>query len=1262
MVGYRILTASNSANLYCVRRGKVGANLGYLIRQCCISFLLLLFVAGSAQSNTIVFSGEENVRAAQGLPSDTAFSLVQDQLGFVWVGTPSGIGILDGYEASTYTADNGTLVANYSPGNLYIDANNKIWVGTWGQGLFQVSQDRQSISAYPFPADGSSLLHQQKVQTLLTSRAGDIWVGTFDDGLIRIQEDGTEQSWQQDAEVGKRLLHNRVWSIAEDRDRNIWVGTSNGLNKINVSSGEIQSFFNQEQLSIANRLIRALLPVGDYLWVGTNLGVFRIHIQSNRVESMLPADIAPVAINRIRGDGKSGLWIATFNGLFHFDLLTEQFSRFENGDYAFLASKDIRDILVTADDLLILATRFSGVIKLNTAPKTFQNYTDVRAISENKNHIFSIATDQAGHMWAGTNNGLVKYSVDSGQRLDIPTELNRFQVGRITALVDSQEGREIWFGTSNGLLKYDTVSHQLRDMTHLFGGSVNHVQRLLRDSRGNLWVTVSHQGIFKITPGLQVSHYHTAGLPELRIPNNTVVQAVEGTAGDMWLIAGDMSLMRKPRSSDRFEAVSFAFSDSATDSKLIATAFAISSRGIAFIGTYSGLVQVNLNSLQARLLTVADGLSSNDIRSIIEDEFEHIWVATGNGISVLSHSGDVERILSQQDGLSSNALNMRSAFHCLERALCYGTDNGINLVRPAKVIDLLKSTPLVITNVWINNVLQPEPVTGKDRMQLRLDSDRRNLRFQFADIDHAPNAGAVLYYKLRGFEDGWNLANISRIANYTNLAPGNYVFEVTTNPQSLHEGQSKAAVDITIVPPLWQRPFVQVFTTLLVIMLAVFIYRVRIGQVRATENRLNRLVSARTENMAVLGAIGMEITRAVSFDEIFERLKHHLKSVLYGHKFMLGMVNDSKTQLHFDLVIKEAKKLEGFSVSLAESEHPAVWSFQQQHELIANSRRELEQQLNDSTFLKTNSQCLSLACIPLKVDDSMLGVIFVQSNKTNAYTEYERQFLRTIAGYTAIALKNAHFYKQEKELQLKRISWLENITHYLNHEMKNAILGAQTSLSMMSRKTQDADLVKYIGRAKRSHDEMRNIMSAVSNTTSMEAAIMRAELGTINLSEVLQLRALEYKHIYKNVNLVTDIAEDILIRGNADLMTQCLDKLVNNAIEHHKPGTNIILSLKRQKNHCRISVRNLGDPLPEDIEYIFGLFTSTKADARSGNFGMGLYIASLIVDLHDGAITAKPFDLMGAEGAIFELDIPLYEMPFNQADIHQVNLEEHASD
>lgn len=1201
----------------------------------CLYFLAL------ANASPITFSSEKQMRAEQGLPSDTVFSIVQDELGFVWVGTPAGIGVLNGHEPSLYHGVGITDVARYSPGNLYRDQNNTIWVGTWGHGVYRIQPDRTSILPYnPDLKVLNTTLGQQKVQSLFVDASGGVWIGTFDKGVIHITSNQVITHYHQDADGQRRLQDNRIWKVAEDPSGAIWVATSNGLARLAPEQGDTQYFFDDAGLSVADRLIRDLQVIGDYLWIGTNLGLFRIHISDYTIEKVTSTEVDSFAVNRIISDRNTGLWVATFNGLLHYDLMQGAFSTFADGGYIYKVSQDIRDIHVTPDNLLILATRTSGVFTLNPTPLTFSSVSSLSAINDNKNHIFSIATDANFETWAGTNNGLIKYDLRTGERIPLPEQLSGFNEGRITATIAAKRGNEIWFGTSDNLYSYNIHSQQLQShRDKLSQQSINHVQRLLEDSRGNIWVTVSHQGIFRISQDFSVQHYHQQASGYYRVPSNNTVQLIETQNGEILLLVDNLTLLRKEPNSPVFEPVTIRLEYQKAEADLIATTMGSNGQQI-WIGTYSGLLFLPSYDAPAQLLSVENGLSSNDIRAVIADNLGQIWVSTANGITLLSQEAQVKRVFTEKDGLSANALNLRSAFACLANKICFGSESGINVVNSDKIIEDFDSGRVAVTNIWVNNILQAEPAIGVNALAIELDNTQRNLRFQFTSIDHDPNADAVLYYKLHGFDQSWQLANISRIANYTNLAPGEYVFQVTTRPQNSLAVGTTANINISIIPPFWLRPMTQFVAVVSAVILLIFFYRLRISQIKKNEKKLNKLVSIRTENMAVLGSIGMEITRATSFDEIFERLKHHLKSVLYGHKFMLGMVDDQNNQLNFDLVIHEAVKLQNFSVSLSEVTHPAVWSYLHQKEVMVDRAsgsghfiRHLEEQ-----------DCAFVACLPLKVDQTRIGVIYVQSFRDESFGEYERQFLRTIAAYTAIAIKNAQFYKHEKELQLKRISWLENITHYLNHEMKNAILGAQTSLSMMSRKTDDPAMRKYIERATRSHDEMSSIMKAVSNTTSLEAAIMQAELSAINQSQVVEQRLNEYRHIYKDVNIIGEVESDIGIIGNEDLIVQLLDKLVNNAIEHHAKGTPIMVKLMTVKSRSVLSVKNIGDALPEDTDFIFGLFTSTKTNARAGNFGMGLYIARLIAEFHKGKVIAEAISDTEKQGAVFSFSLPMHPL------------------
>lgn len=1214
-------------------------------------YLVLATLSLHALANSernVVFSETAQVTISDGMPSNTVFSLEQDNLGFIWAGTPSGVGLLNGYATTSFQHQDVPDLALMSPGNVFLDRQNILWIGTWGNGVKALNSSRTGLIDLSW---AEAELGEERVQSIFQSSDNAIWVGTFDNGLFYLNLEEQEiKSWQHQAGT-TGLSHNRIWSVTEERKQGqsegeiLWIATSNGLNRFDSKSGEFEAFYNSEELSVADKLIRTLhvhyeADGRTNIWFGTNLGLFKLDTASKQITQIVPPNQDIISVNRIIGDGEQGLWIATFSGLYYYDLDSQTFLKFSKGEYAYLAQKDIRDILITSRDVLLLATRYSGMYKLNLRPKPVQQIVNDLYNEQNKLQVWEMADDGRGNIWAGTNNGIIKFNLAERRIVPLPTVLENSIRGLTLSVAFSVDKNWLWIGTVNRLYRYDMQSGELLSYNEKLGMSqLNHI-RLFNDNQDNLWINSAHQGVLRVGPEGELAHYHTSAKPPFKLPDNNIAQITQSTTGKIWIVSGNNELLSKGPTDDFFTVLPLRFSAQDSNSNYIATSLHTRDDQTIYIGTYSGLLKVANGSGNVQRMTISDGLANDEIRAIASDWPGNLWVSTGTGITRITADGVDFRTFGQIDGLNSPSMNLRSIFNCSETIMCFGSSAGINYIEESQRWEPIHNENIIISNLWINQEKQDYPSTGDNYLNLILQSDERNIKFQFGKIDHRPGSIHDLYYRLKGFDEQWYASDVSRIANYTNLVPGSYVFEVTDSPTH-HQMHSSAKAVIEIIPPFWSRLWVQVTAALVLMSLMTLVYRTRIAQIRRNEQKLNRLVDVRTRNMALLGDIGMEITRSLNFQEIFYNLQKHLRTILSEHDFMLGLLNEEKNALRFDLNISNSEQLSKHSVSLSDQPNICVQCFKDGKERIVNDTKDKKKILEEGISLSLMRDYQSCACLPLRINGVATGVIFVRSRTENAYSEYERQFLRSIAAYTAVALKNANFYQEQKHTHEKRITWLENITHYLNHEMKNSILGAQTSLNMLNRKIKDTELHKYVDRAEKSHKEMRSIMKAVSETTSLEASIMQTHSSEFDVSRVIQERIEDYEAIYPEASIKGKVTPFIFVNGSDNLIIQCLDKLVNNAIEHHLVDTDIEVLVELLDGNCVISVVNIGDPLPEKVEEIFNLFTSSKADARKGNFGMGLYVARLIADFHRGQITAGPLQKGFLQGAKFELRIPI---------------------
>lgn len=220
-----------------------------------------------------------------------------------------------------------------------------------------------------------------------------------------------------------------------------------------------------------------------------------------------------------------------------------------------------------------------------------------------------------------------------------------------------------------------------------------------------------------------------------------------------------------------------------------------------------------------------------------------------------------------------------------------------------------------------------------------------------------------------------------------------------------------------------------------------------------------------------------------------------------------------------------------------------------------------------------------------------------------------------------------------------RLDWLENMARFLRHELRNTIIGISSSLELLKFKGVDLQAQVYIDRALRSVTYMRKLVNDSSEATALELSLEQDQPNPVELSSWLHDQVEVYRQSYEGRDFKLEIVTRALVATTEERITQLLDKLVSNAIEHAHPDSPIELRLEQDGADALLSVADQGDPLPENKDGIFGLFSTTKSDSSHENIGLGLHIAKLIAEAHGGSIRAV--DLHDPIGARFEVRLPI---------------------
>lgn len=375
---------------------------------------------------------------------------------------------------------------------------------------------------------------------------GFVWMATYD-GLQRWEGiKGYTYTHQKDNP--NSLSSNICYTVFEDDNKDIWIGTINGLCKYDRNNGKISRI----NLGKINTPVNAMAKKdAQNLWIGTSNGLCAINIKTATV-SWPKSPLANLSIFALANDQEKNTWAGTFEkGIFRIDPHTLQLTNFQKANSGLLSNK-IRTILCDSKGRIWTGTFDKGISVMNTKGEIlFQlqhfgkqehpngGFDEVRSIYEDRKHqlwvglldqplykfderkkdlipqliysqnhagksaegIFAIAEDQFGNMWLGTH-GMGLFYTNSFKN-NIGTVGGKSQVGTsssrniITSLVVDSKGNT-WAGTDGGgLLKTDQ-----RGNTSVFtvkdGLSSDAIHHLSIDNNGLLWVSTWGGGIMSM--------------------------------------------------------------------------------------------------------------------------------------------------------------------------------------------------------------------------------------------------------------------------------------------------------------------------------------------------------------------------------------------------------------------------------------------------------------------------------------------------------------------------------------------------------------------------------------------------------------------------------------------------------------------------------------------------------------------------------------------------------------------------------------------
>ena len=894
--------------------------------------LSFIFCLASLHSQTEEYLFKQ-LTDADGLSQSTIFSTIQDEDGYLWLGTVDGLNRYDGYEFRIFENDpsDPTTISDNFISAIFQDSDGFIWVGTINGYLnrfdkqteifkrFYINDFFTTIRSpennfYDYPL-AFSRDQINTITTITEDKDGYLWIGTWGNGIIKLDRN-TEKGVHiyNEPDNPNSLGSNRVLDILADKEGNIWIATFGaGIDKLvkdysakNNSNSKFLHYTSQnnyEKSLSDNKVITLFEDKIGNLWIGTFYGGLNKLDVINKYYSPEKAKFTTYVYKRNNSNSLSNntvmaieqdfdryLWIGTFGGgLDRLEIASETFVNFSRNSShnSQFPDVEILSLFIDRSGILWVGSHLGeGVTKVQKNISNFEiiNSQSTGKLKLNDNVVWSLMKDREDNFWVGTYRGginILNFKSKQTKILKNLPQTNSISDNHIRSLAEDKFGN-IWIGTYSGGLNRISHSSQIIDVfknetANINSLSANQVLDIFVESENVIWVATFGGGLNKLSfsknssgkPDFKV--FKNIPSDPLSISDNRVYSILKDSKGNFWIGTYGGGLNKLNEKSFEFESYLHNPEDLKSISSNKVLCIIESSKKELWLGTSGGgLNKFDPETKSFKMYSIAQGLTSTVVYGILEDNKDNLWLSTDDGIFLFNTTSESFTQFGIEDGAQSLEFSGGAYLKDSEGIMYFGGINGFNYFNPDSIVINSYMPPVVISSIKILD----EKIKGNPH-ELILSHDQNFISFEFAALDFSfPNRNKYSYI-LQGFQKYWtNTEGLRRSATYTNLPAGEFTFLVKgTNSDGIWN-ENAVAIRIIINPPFWQTWW---FATLAVIIIAFFIYylsTIRIKNQLEIEKLKLKIASDLHDN------IGSGLTEISILSELAERNGDSTNSVI----------------------------------------------------------------------------------------------------------------------------------------------------------------------------------------------------------------------------------------------------------------------------------------------------------------------------------------------------------------------------------------------
>ncbi|MBL4560716.1 MAG: response regulator [Labilibaculum sp.] len=751
-----------------------------------------------------------NLRQEDGLPSNITNSVVQDQKGFIWIGTANGVCRYDGFTTIVFKNDgspNSLPTNNIS--SLLID-DDTLWVGTW-KGLCKINTKTLEIKRVNLGSDIT-------IRCLYKSINNRIWIGTSN-GLLVYNKELNKFDFFND--INSELSHSTIRCFYETKDGSLWIGTYNQLNRFKNGKFKAFNLKGDYKPYLKNNLILDICPFSEtndsilYIGTETGLAVFNTNSFKHELYNSSNTSISNEVVKCIHTD-EDKLWLGTDFGLSIFDKNLKCINTYFHNPIInhSITNNVVWDIFRDSNNTLWFLTS-NGISLINKENPFFKLHEEFYSVDNQKagNQIRDILVTKDETMYMATIHGVIIRHPHTNKKTYFTAnskDNNKLLLDNAYALAEGPYGR-IWIGTAGGINVWDPKLQVMKSISanKSNGLTSNYISSFAITKNGSVWVNAWEGGIFKLTGNiktLEAIHFTKA---EDSAPNFIYAcneNIYYSKANKLWTINNNtLTTEQVGEVNSHLENRSISCMNTSGNESI-------------WIATDNQLINYS-----PKLKSVVTYPFSNpvirDLISIETDQKNNIWMA---GLtSVIKYDSSNGAIISMPLNPHYPLKNFYSQCSASSNSgyVYFGGDNGyveVNAnmedfqpIDPKSVISGIKVDNDLITPRNHSKLLEKD-IAYTHKMTLKYSNN--SVTFFFSTLNYWLPKKSHFRYRLNNLDTDWHSTQNVNFAAYSNLKPGNYNLEVEAINYAGIQSKATTKLALVILPPLWlSNPFIVLY-------------------------------------------------------------------------------------------------------------------------------------------------------------------------------------------------------------------------------------------------------------------------------------------------------------------------------------------------------------------------------------------------------------------------------------------------------------------